>query len=204
MCLSGSLASSNGSISLRESHLLANCAEGCTVSNDTINGIPRVDPRARPAAWKRGMRRLVATRPGAVIHRTIAAPLDAPIMKATGGRVSFAAGVLPVVVLTSTGARSGQRRETPVSYFTDGDDVILMASNYGGARHPSWYHNLLAHPDCELHIGQRGGSFVARAAEGAERDRLYALAVDLYQGYARYAQQTDGIRTIGVLRLTPH
>ena len=175
-----------------------------TVSGDTINGIPRVDPRARPAAWKRGMQRLVATKPGAAVHRMIAAPLDAPIMKATGGRVSLAVGVLPVVVLTSTGARSGQRRETPVSYFTDGDDVILMASNYGGARHPSWYHNLLAHPECELHIGQRGGSFVARAAEGAERDRLYALAVDLYQGYAKYAQQTDGIRTIGVLRLAPH
>jgi len=174
------------------------------VTGDTINGIPRVDPRARPAAWKRGMQRLVATKPGAAVHRMIAARLDAPIMKATGGRVSLAMGVLPVVVLTSTGARSGQRRETPVSYFTDGDDVILMASNYGGARHPSWYHNLLAHPECELHIGQRGGSFVARAAEGAERDRLYALAVDLYWGYAKYAQQTDGIRTIGVLRLTPH
>jgi deazaflavin-dependent oxidoreductase (nitroreductase family) len=175
-----------------------------TVSGDAINGIPRVDPRARPAAWKRGMQRLVATKPGAAVHRMIAAPLDAPIMKATGGRVSLAVGALPVVVLTSTGARSGQRRETPVSYFTDGDDVILMASNYGGARHPGWYHNLLAHPECDLHTGQRGGSFVARATEGAERDRLFSLAVDLYRGYANYAQQTDGIRTIGVLRLTPH
>jgi deazaflavin-dependent oxidoreductase (nitroreductase family) len=173
------------------------------VSGDNINGIPRVDPRARPAAWKRGMQRLVATRPGAAVHRTIAAPLDAPIMKATRGRVSLAVGVLPVVVLTSTGARSGQRRETPVSYFTDGDDVILMASNYGGARHPGWYHNLHANPECELHIGQRGGSFIAHETEGAEHDRLYALAVDLYRGYAKYAQQTEGIRTIRVLRLTP-
>jgi deazaflavin-dependent oxidoreductase (nitroreductase family) len=174
------------------------------VSGDTINGIPRVDPRTRPSAWKRGMQRLVATRLGAAVHRMIAAPLDAPMMKATGGRVSLAMGVLPVVVLTSTGARSRQRRETPVSYFTDGDDVILMASNYGGARHPSWYHNLLAHPECELHIGPRGGSFLARETEGAERDRLYALAVDLYRGYAKYGEQTDGIRTIRVLRLTPH
>ena len=108
------------------------------MSGDTISGIPRVDPRARPAAWKRGMQRLVATRPGAVVHRMIAAPLDVPIMKATRGHVSLAMGVLPVVILTSTGARSGQRREYPVSYFTDGDDGILMASNYGGARHPSW------------------------------------------------------------------
>ena len=173
------------------------------MSDNTINGIPRVDPRARLPAWKRGMQRLVATKAGAAVHRTIAAPLDAPIIKATGGRVSLAVGILPVVVLTSTGARSGLRRDAPVSYFTDGDDVILMASNYGDARHPGWYHNLIAHPECELHIGQRGGSFVARATEGPERDRLYALAVDLYRGYAKYAQQADGIRTIGVLRLTP-
>lgn len=171
--------------------------------SDTIKGIPRVDPCARPAAWKRGIQRLAATRPGSAFHRMIAAPLDAPIMKATRGRVSLAVGVLPVVVLTSTGARSGQRRETALSYFTDSDDVILMASNYGNPRHPAWYHNLLAHPECELHIGQRGGSFVARETEGAERDRLYSFAVDLYRGYARYAQQTEGIRIIGVMRLMP-
>jgi deazaflavin-dependent oxidoreductase (nitroreductase family) len=174
-----------------------------TVSGETINGIPRVDPRARRAVWKRAMQRLVATRPGAAVHRMIAAPIDAPIMRASGGRVNLAVGVLPVVVLTSTGAHSGQQRATPLVYFTDGDDVILTASNYGGARHPSWYHNLIAHPECELHIGRRGGRFVAREIEGAERDRLFGLAVDLYPGYASYAQRTDGIRTIRMLRLTP-
>lgn len=146
---------------------------------------------------------MVATRPGATIHRMIAAPLDAPIMRATGGRVSLAVGAMPLVVLTSSGARSGQRRETPLGYFTDGDDVILIASSYGRARHPSWYHNLLANPECELHIGPRGGPFVARPTEGAERDRLFALAVDHYLGYANYAKQTDGTRTIPVLRLRP-
>jgi deazaflavin-dependent oxidoreductase (nitroreductase family) len=129
---------------------------------DTIKGIPRVDPRACSAGWKRAMQRVVATRPGAAVHRSIAARLDTPIMKATGGRVTLAVGAIPVVVLTTTGARSGQRRETPLAYFTDGDDVILTASNYGGARHPGWYHNLLSHPECELHLGQRGGRFVAR------------------------------------------
>jgi deazaflavin-dependent oxidoreductase (nitroreductase family) len=67
----------------------------------------------------------------------------------------------------------GRRRETPVTYFTDGDDVILIASDYGGARHPDWCYNLLAHPGCELHIGPRGGRFVARETQGAERDRLF-------------------------------
>jgi deazaflavin-dependent oxidoreductase (nitroreductase family) len=173
------------------------------VSGETVNGIPRVDRRARRAAWKRAMAWLVATRPGAAIHRAIAAPLDAPVMKATGGRLSFQVGAVPVVVLASTGARSGKRRETPLLYFTDGDDVILTASNYGGSRHPGWYHNLVAHPECELRIGRRGGSFLAHEIEGAERDRLFALAGDLYLGYANYAQRVEGIRTIRVLRLTP-
>lgn len=167
----------------------------------TINGIPRVDPQARPAGWKRAMQRVVATKPGAAIHRTIAARLDTPIMKATGGRVTLAVGAVPVVVLTTTGARSGQRREKPLVYFTDGDDVILTASNYGGARNPGWYHNLLAHPECELHLGQRGGRFVAREAKGDERDRLFALAADLYPGYPKYAERTN--RSIRMLRLAP-
>lgn len=171
------------------------------MSGDTINGIPRVDPRARRPGWKRAMQRGVATRPGAAVHRTIAARLDTPIMKATGGRVTLALGAVPVVILTTTGARSGQRREKPLVYFTDGDDVILTASNYGGARHPGWYHNLLAHPECELHLGPRGGRFVARETEGDDRDRLFALAGDLYLGYPKYAEWTN--RTIRMLRLTP-
>jgi deazaflavin-dependent oxidoreductase (nitroreductase family) len=148
------------------------------------------------------MARLVATKPGAAVHHKFVAPIDAPIMRVTGGRLNSTVGVVPVVVLTSTGARSGQRRATPLSYFTDGDDVILTAANYGGARHPGWYYNLLAYPECELSIGSRGAPFVAREAEGAERDRLFARAVDLYPGYAKYAQLTGG-RTIRMLRLTP-
>ncbi|WP_343600148.1 nitroreductase family deazaflavin-dependent oxidoreductase [Mycobacterium sp.] len=173
------------------------------MAGDALHGIPRVDPHARPATWKRVIQRLAATRAGAAAHRTLAAPLDASIMRATRGRVSLSMGALPVVVLTSTGARSGQPRETPLVYFTDGDDVILIASNYGGARHPNWSYNLLAHPDCELHIGEHGGRFVAREVTGAQRDRLFALGGELYHGYVDYANRTDGVRTIRVFRLTP-
>jgi deazaflavin-dependent oxidoreductase (nitroreductase family) len=171
--------------------------------DNTINGIPRVDPRAPRTAWKRAMQSLVASKPGAAVHRMLLAPLDASVIRATGGHVDLAFGVFHIVVLTSIGARSGQRRETPLVYFTDGGDVILIASNYGGARHPSWYHNLLAHPECELHIGKRGGPFVAREATDADHDRLFTLAAALYPGYADYAQRTEGVRTIRTLRLTP-
>src|SRR5262249_45551149 len=102
------------------------------------------------------------------------------------------------------GARSGKRREIPLAYFTDGDDVILIASNYGRTRHPAWYHNLVANPECELHIGRRGGRFVAHKVEGADHDRLYALAVDrLNRVFALEEKRSREFRTIPVMRLTP-
>ncbi|BBX18417.1 nitroreductase [Mycolicibacterium duvalii] len=173
------------------------------MSGSTLNGISRVDPRSGRPGWKRAILRAAATKPGTALHRMVAARLDKPLMKVTGGRVTLGAGAVPVAILTSIGARTGKCRETPVTYFTDGDDVILMASNYGGDHHPGWFYNLLANPECELHIGPRGGRFTARETHGVDRDQLFALAVELYSGYGRYAQRTEGVRTIRVLRLTP-
>jgi deazaflavin-dependent oxidoreductase (nitroreductase family) len=98
-------------------------------------------------------------------------------------------------------AKRGAEGNSP-TYFTDGDDVILIASNYGGQRHPAWYYNLRAHPECELHIGPRGGRFVAGEVDGADRERLYGLAEKLARTYAHHAKAA-GDRTIPVLRLTP-
>lgn len=174
--------------------------------SDTVNGIPRADLAARPL-WKRNLNwwlggQLAATEAGLALWRRFAAPFEAPIMKATNGRVRLNPAV-PMVVLSSTGARSGERRDIPLAYFTDGDDVILIASNYGGGRHPAWYHNLIAHPECELHIGQRGGRFVAHEAEGLDRDRLYALAVERLNRVFELHEKRSGARRIPVLRLTP-
>jgi deazaflavin-dependent oxidoreductase (nitroreductase family) len=173
---------------------------------DTIAGIPRVDLERRPL-WKRNLNwwlggKAFTTPTGTAIWRRLVAPIEAPLMKATRGhvRVSFSA---PVVVVTTTGARSGERREVPLAYFTDGEDVILIASNYGGARHPAWYHNLVAAPECEVHIGQRGGRFVAREAQGADRDRLYALARDRLNPVFGLYETRTGSRRIPVMRLTP-
>lgn len=174
---------------------------------DNLSGIPRVELETRPR-WKREVAwwiggRLFTTDRAATFWRRRVAPLEAPVMKATRGRARMSVG-LPVLVLNATGARSGKRYEVPLAYFTDGDDVVLIASNYGREHHPSWYHNLIAHPECELHIGPHGGPFLAREATGADRDRLYAMAADrLNKGWNVYEQRTDGIRTIPVLRLSP-
>jgi deazaflavin-dependent oxidoreductase (nitroreductase family) len=173
---------------------------------DAINGIPLRDLHVRPV-WKRNLAwwaggQLGSTKAALAVWRKVAAPIEASIIKATRGRVRLNIAV-PIVVLTSVGARSGKRWETPLAYFTDRDDVILIASNYGGERHPGWYHNLVAHPECELHIGPRGGSFVARETTGADRDRLYALAVDRLTKVFALHEQRCGEKTIPVMRLTP-
>lgn len=173
---------------------------------DLLNGIPRVDPTAEPSWMVRAVGRILSTGPGSAIHRHVMAPLDGRLMRMTRGQFHFAKGTIPLVVLRSTGAKSGIARDTPLAYFTDGDDVILIASNYGQARHPSWYYNLLKNPRCELFPDGRsdsGGRFVARLADADDRDRLFALAEGYASNFASYAVKTDGVRTINVFRLSP-
>lgn len=117
---------------------------------DLLNGVPLVDPTSKPTRLRRAVARVLSTGPGSAIHRTLIAPLDAPLMRLTRGYVHFAKGTIPLVVLRTTGARSGVPRDVPLAYFTDGEDVILIASNYGQRNHPSWYHHLLKHPSCQL------------------------------------------------------
>jgi deazaflavin-dependent oxidoreductase (nitroreductase family) len=173
-----------------------------------INGIRRIDLRNR-GPWRRRFwwwmgGSLFASETGLALWRTLAAPVEAPLMRLTDGRVRLSVGI-PVVVLSTVGAKTGETREVPLAYFTDGDDVVLIASNYGGARHPGWYHNLRANSRCELHIGSRGGTFVAAEVDDEDdRDRLYALAVDrLARAFALHERRTGEVRTIPVMRLSP-
>lgn len=176
------------------------------IMTDLLNGIPRVDPTVAPPWTLRIVARVLSTELGSVVHRRIMAPLDGPLGRLTRGRLHFGKGTIPLVVLRSTGARSGIERDVPLGYFTDGDDVILIASNYGQAHHPSWYYNLLKSPQCQLFPEgrtDRGGHFVARLTEGADRDRLFDLAAGYAANFASYAVKTDGVRTINVFRLSP-
>ena len=89
-----------------------------------------------------------------------------------------------------------------IDLWQDAGRVILMASNFGGTRHPAWYHNLNAHPEVTLYGGGYEGRFRAHEATGAEHERLWGLAKRFSEGYARYEQTTGG-RTIPVMVLEP-
>lgn len=173
---------------------------------ELVNGIPRVDPTSPPSVMRRAVGRILGTKAGSTFHRNVMMPLDARLMRLTGGRVHTGKGTAPLVVLRTTGAKSGVPRDVTLVYFTDGDDVILVASNYGQAKYPNWYHNLRKNPECELFADGRadsGGAFVASETGGDDRDRLFALVESYFANFSSYAERTDGVRAIPVLRLSP-
>jgi deazaflavin-dependent oxidoreductase (nitroreductase family) len=116
--------------------------------------------------------------------------------RSTGGTTDFPG---PVVLLTTTGAKSGQPRTTPVGYARDGDDLIIIASAGGAPTHPDWYYNLVAHPMVTVELGPETFQARATVAEGEERERLYTL-VALTPGFSNPEEKTT--RRIPVIILT--
>lgn len=155
-------------------------------------------------ALQRFVQRLASTRAGAWLFARTAHRLDLPLIHLSKGRYSLT-GILaglPVVTLTAVGARSGRPRTLPLVAIQDGEKVVLIASNFGRPHHPAWYHNLRANPEARLTSHGRAGTYIAREATGAERERYWGQAVDLYPGYTVYQARAGG-GAIPVMVLTP-
>ncbi|MFC5145795.1 nitroreductase/quinone reductase family protein [Streptomyces aureoversilis] len=119
--------------------------------------------------------------------------------RANGGKVGgpFEGGDL--LLLTTTGARSGVERTTPLGYVRHGGLLMVVGSDLGAPRHPDWYHNLLAHPVVRVEIGTERYEAVAVPAEGERRDRLFAHVVNAEPGYGAYQEKTTRILPVVVL-----
>lgn len=107
----------------------------------------------------------------------------------------------PLLLLTTTGARSGERRTTPMMYIPDGERLLVIASNAGAPKHPDWYRNLVAHPHVTVEVGTRTFDAIALVTEGEERQRLWARIVELYPFFAEH--QAKITRQIPVIVLNP-
>jgi len=168
-----------------------------------VPGIPAVDPQQPRPRLAELATRVALTKPGTWFYSQVAARIDTWLVRASGGRLNSAAGLFPIVLLSARGARSGIERTVPLVYFTDGEDVILMASSFGRPRYPAWYHNIKANPEVRLEAMGSSGRFTAVETEGEDRRRLYDLAKRIYRGYGTYEERTEGIRHVPVMRLTP-
>ena len=154
--------------------------------------------------FHRLVRRTATTRPTAKIYGVIQQPVDRLVYRLTGGATtasSWLAGV-EIAMLTTTGAKTGLPRTLPVLGLPDGDDTVLIASNFGRPRHPSWYHNLRANPHATIVVEGISREVVAQELSGPERERGYRRGEEIFPTFTHYRRWTAG-RQIPVLRLKP-
>lgn len=126
-----------------------------------------------------------------VLRRVMAG--HALIYRASGGLIGHKMpGAPPTLLLTHVGAKSGQKRISPLTYTKgDGDDLVLVASKGGYPKNPAWFHNLKANPDTVVQVGREHRPVHARVATPEERERLWPRVVENYAGYADYQKRTD-------------
>jgi deazaflavin-dependent oxidoreductase (nitroreductase family) len=107
---------------------------------------------------------------------------------------------LQVLILTTTGAKTGERRESPLAYTLDGDRVVIVASKGGSPTHPAWYHNVVANPNVTVEINGERFDAKATVVDGTERRRLYDAHAAVHPSFGDYEARTGG-RVIPVIVL---
>jgi deazaflavin-dependent oxidoreductase (nitroreductase family) len=135
----------------------------------------------------RVMRACAATKAGRVVFRPTAHRMDQLVSKLTGGKRSFAriAAGLPAVILTTTGAKSGQPRTVVLMGIPHPDGVAIVATNYGDAKHPGWYYNLKANPTATVTLDGDTWAATARIAKPEEREEIWAEGVQIFPGLTK-------------------
>ncbi|MGN5379127.1 nitroreductase/quinone reductase family protein [Streptomyces lasalocidi] len=149
----------------------------------------------------RMVQKVSSTRGFAKVAPHVIPALDRTVHRLTRGRVLLSAQMLPGVILTSTGARSGLPRRTPLACMPqeDGRSWLLVGSNFGRPGHPAWTHNLLAHPDASISWKGRDIPVAARLLEGEERAAAWRSAVAFWPPYVAYQDRVT--REIRLFRL---
>lgn len=147
--------------------------------------------------------RVAGTPAGSWLIRALV-PTDRWLLVRTQGRYTVLGPLgTPLLLLTTTGARSGRSRTTPLVYVADGERILLAGSNFGQARHPAWSANLLAHPRATVAIGGRVFDVVAELLGGKERDQAWARFEATASTYRDYLSRTDREIRVFALQLAP-
>jgi deazaflavin-dependent oxidoreductase (nitroreductase family) len=158
-------------------------------------------PQTEKNAIDKALQAFAQTTFGGKLFISVFPAIDRKLLPLTRGRMSTGLGQ-PVVLLHARGAKSGVERTIPLLATKHEELIVLIASKAGAKEHPAWFHNVRANPDVEVTLQGERVPMHATIAEGEERERLWAMALDNYSGYARY-QTRAGNRTIPVVALRP-
>ncbi len=161
---------------------------------DTAGQLARVaayEQRLRRTPLTAVLRALAPSRPFAAFYRRVGPRLDRFLIRASSGRVASRLYGLPVLLLSTTGAKSGQTRTTPLLYVRDGLDFAVAGTNFGHSAHPGWTANLLATPAAAVEIGPERLRVTAELADADTRSRVWPQFLSVYPGYGHYADRRD-------------
>jgi F420H(2)-dependent quinone reductase len=117
----------------------------------------------------------------------------------TNGEVGYLWNGAPILILTTTGRKSGEERSTPLIFGRDGDDYVLVASQGGRPQHPHWYRNLVEQPEVQLQVKDDRFRARARTAQGEERERLWRAMNEIWAPYDSYQEKTERVIPVVVL-----
>ena len=125
------------------------------------------------------------------------------IFRASNGRFGSKLAGQDMLLLTTTGRKSGKPRTVPLLYVPDGENFVVIGSNWAGPKHPLWVGNLLSKPEARVQVRSKKRKVIAHVASGPERERLWALVTKQYSEYNEYARRIGGKREIALVVLTP-
>ncbi len=155
------------------------------------------------STWRQFLQRCVS-QPGVTrFFAGFIASIDRPILQISNGRFSptgYLAG-WPIVYLETIGAKSGQKRHTPLIGILDGQKIVLIASNFGKSKNPGWYHNLKAYPQARITFRGSTGSYIAHEATRVELEQYWELSLTTFTGYQLYQERAQ--RQIPIMVLEP-
>jgi deazaflavin-dependent oxidoreductase (nitroreductase family) len=154
--------------------------------------IQAVDYQVRePNATQVAMQHIASTRAGAWFFARTLHHVDRTLLRLSRGQVTLPGTLagIPVLTVTTTGARTGQRRTVPLLGVPAGDDIAVIGTSFGQPRTPGWYHNMRADPEVEVTYRDRTVKAIAREADDQERQAIWDRARTIYAGYQAYASR---------------
>jgi len=162
-----------------------------------------MNPSVKPNALQKLIHRILMLKWISAFLALVLYRLDGIVLKLTNEKHTVTEIVgLPIIQLTTIGAKTGEPRTMPLVSLFDGEKIALIGSNFGRKPNPGWYYNLKANPVCTVQFNGRTSQYVARQTQGEEREKYWQMAVSYYRGYDLYKKRASH-RVIPVIVLEP-